>query len=401
MHRFTKDCYKLRWVLLLLLGSLAAGLHAMPLDTAQPSRELIDIYTLEDRASGEVQFFARNDGFCPYQIRVSFSELKNYRADGSLPRQVVVPPDHQAHQLLTIKPRVYGEASYEALYEIELGDPTLRPNPDQLYLLPFRHGERYRLSQGYNGDYSHQGRYALDFETPEGTPITAVRSGVVVDIKEDSDRGGGDASFEREGNFVLIYHSDGTLANYSHLRKDGVVPRLGDRVEAGELIGYSGHTGWAVGPHLHLEILHPGPMQLVSIPTRFLGPDEPGHAQTITEFKTGRFYYGVHPGQPPFRLDDEVPMPEEGLSNYKATASATGKVEIVRRVDGTGTHIYLKNGFREPKEVELKFELRNLKPSSEVPNVVKIEALTEIYLFSATVVDATRAAGCQVQYAIK
>ena len=376
-------------------------LYAMPQDTAQPSRELVDIYTLEDQTNGEVRFFARNDGFCPYQIRVSFSELKNYRADGNLPRQVVVAPDRQAHLLLTIKPRVYGEASYEARYEIELGDPTLRPDPDQLYLLPFRHGEKYRLSQGYNGDYSHQGRYALDFETPEGTPITAVRSGIVVDIKEDSDRGGSDASFERDGNFVLVYHHDGTLANYSHLRKGGVAPSLGDHVEAGQVIGYSGRTGWAVGPHLHLEILRPDPMRLTSIPTPFLGPDVPEHDSAITAFKAGQFYYGMHPGAPAFRTEAEVSVPEEGLTNYRATVEATGKVEVVRKVEGGVTYLFIKNGARETKEVTLKFDLRNLRPSVKVPGVVKVPALTEIFLFSASVVDPALSAGCQVEYAIK
>ena len=52
----------------------------------------------------------------------------------------------------------------------------------------------------------------------------------------------------------LVRHGDATLANYAHLKKDGAVVKVGDTIEAGDLIGYSGNTGFSSGPHLHFSV---------------------------------------------------------------------------------------------------------------------------------------------------
>lgn len=90
---------------------------------------------------------------------------------------------------------------------------------------------------------------------PEGTPIAAMRGGIVVQVKQDSDSGGSDISFANEGNYVLIYHEDGTFAVYFHLRKNGSMVREGTRVSQGQRIAYSGNTGWSSEPHLHVSVL--------------------------------------------------------------------------------------------------------------------------------------------------
>jgi hypothetical protein len=55
-------------------------------------------------------------------------------------------------------------------------------------------------------------------------------------------------------NAVYILHNDDTIAAYVHLSHDGVCVRPGDVVAIGEIIGYSGNTGWANGPHLHFHV---------------------------------------------------------------------------------------------------------------------------------------------------
>lgn len=89
---------------------------------------------------------------------------------------------------------------------------------------------------------------------PEGEKVCAARSGQVVELKKDSDKGGFDKKFLNDCNFVRIEHGDGTVAMYGHLQKDGVLVALGDLVFAGQPIGLSGHTGFASGPHLHFEV---------------------------------------------------------------------------------------------------------------------------------------------------
>lgn len=54
------------------------------------------------------------------------------------------------------------------------------------------------------------------------------------------------------GNQITIQHADGMLTTYSHLSERLVSE--GDSVRQGQIIGRSGATGWATGPHLHLGV---------------------------------------------------------------------------------------------------------------------------------------------------
>ena len=54
------------------------------------------------------------------------------------------------------------------------------------------------------------------------------------------------------GNYVMIYHSNGTYTLYAHMSSLAV--SAGQTVTQGQTIGYVGSTGWTTGPHLHFEI---------------------------------------------------------------------------------------------------------------------------------------------------
>ena len=69
--------------------------------------------------------------------------------------------------------------------------------------------------------------------------------------------GSADAEQKLMANFVLIEHIDGSITMYSHLARKPVSLTLGDFVHAGDLIGYSGTTGYSSGPHLHFAVLKP------------------------------------------------------------------------------------------------------------------------------------------------
>lgn len=102
----------------------------------------------------------------------------------------------------------------------------------------------YRLT-GEFGDVSglwssvHTG---LDFATAEGSPLRAVQDGVVVST-------GYDGAY---GTKTVLRLTDGTELWYCHQSAVTVAP--GQRVAAGEVIGYVGSTGNVTGPHLHLEV---------------------------------------------------------------------------------------------------------------------------------------------------
>jgi murein DD-endopeptidase MepM/ murein hydrolase activator NlpD len=154
-----------------------------------------------------------------------------------------------------------------------LGNPnTVNPDTQYLYTLPVPSGSDYRILQGYNGRFSHYrdyNRYAIDFGMPVGDTIYAVRDGSVGYLFEDSSLGGNHEAYLKYANSIMIIHDDGTVAQYSHLQKDGVLVDLGQRVRAGQPIGISGETGFVSGAHLHFNLMKPTPKGLVSIPLDF------------------------------------------------------------------------------------------------------------------------------------
>ncbi|MFO8016109.1 MAG: M23 family metallopeptidase [Candidatus Woesearchaeota archaeon] len=103
-------------------------------------------------------------------------------------------------------------------------------------------------------------RHGVDFIVPEGTPIKAAADGMVVELKQDSSRGEDDEGYDQESNYIEIEHhkKDGgkEYSIYEHIRKDGSLVKLGERVKRGQVIGYSGATGWlgGLGPHLHFDV---------------------------------------------------------------------------------------------------------------------------------------------------
>lgn len=79
-----------------------------------------------------------------------------------------------------------------------------------------------------------------DIAAPEGTPVKASGSGVVVLSGKD---------YFYTGNMVMIDHGRQLTTIYAHL-KDATV-KEGDKVRQGDVIGHVGKTGRATGPHLH------------------------------------------------------------------------------------------------------------------------------------------------------
>ncbi|MDX3382125.1 LysM peptidoglycan-binding domain-containing M23 family metallopeptidase [Streptomyces niveiscabiei] len=100
-------------------------------------------------------------------------------------------------------------------------------------------GTGYRVSGSMWSSGYHTG---VDFVVPSGTTLRAVGAGTVVSA------GWGGAY----GNQVVIKLADGYYAQYAHL--SALAVSVGQRVSAGQVIGYSGSTGNVTGPHLHFEI---------------------------------------------------------------------------------------------------------------------------------------------------
>lgn len=95
------------------------------------------------------------------------------------------------------------------------------------------------LTQGVHG------WNGVDIGAARGTPIHAAADGIVIIARSGGWNGG-------YGNYVVITHDNGTQTLYAHLKSSIASP--GERVSAGQVIGYMGATGKATGVHLHFEV---------------------------------------------------------------------------------------------------------------------------------------------------
>ncbi len=115
-----------------------------------------------------------------------------------------------------------------------------------------------RARMTYDESPAHKGklRHSVDFITPNNTPVRAALDGEVYAVKQDSDAGGDAPSYYYEGNYIEIRHENNEFSSYEHLKKDSALVKKGEKVKAGQVIGYTGPTGWlgGLGPHLHFEV---------------------------------------------------------------------------------------------------------------------------------------------------
>lgn len=163
--------------------------------------------------------------------------------------------------------------SYHFNYHYSVGNLGGRLD-GSIYRLPYQDGETHRVAQGYLGNFSHQAgtrdEYAIDFSMPVGTTVLAARAGTVIGVRVDSNDGGPGEAFKECANFVVLRHSDGSYAEYVHLKQNGSLVRLGQLVQEGQPVGLSGQTGRANGPHLHFAVYVPrDSFTRQTYPTRF------------------------------------------------------------------------------------------------------------------------------------
>jgi len=82
----------------------------------------------------------------------------------------------------------------------------------------------------------------IDIGVPTGTPIHAAAAGKVLWC----------GWMSGYGNLVMLDHGGGIATLYGHQSRVAVA--CGDDVAAGQVIGYSGCTGFCTGPHVHFEV---------------------------------------------------------------------------------------------------------------------------------------------------
>jgi murein DD-endopeptidase MepM/ murein hydrolase activator NlpD len=92
--------------------------------------------------------------------------------------------------------------------------------------------------------HNYQPHLGVDFALPEGSPIYAAKSGIIQEV----------AHHHANGNFVQIRHENDYVTTYNHMGRWATGLTIGHKVEAGEIIGYVGCTGYCTSPHLDFRI---------------------------------------------------------------------------------------------------------------------------------------------------
>jgi murein DD-endopeptidase MepM/ murein hydrolase activator NlpD len=225
-----------------------------------------------------------------------------------------------------------------------LSPPPANPNRAPPHILgrlsaPFQGFDTVKLT-GKLGDqrdgHVHNGE---DFPVQDGTPIAAPMAGEVVASYNDTKNGGGES--------VRVKLANGAIVGFAHLSARKV--EVGDKVNAGELLGLSGQTGDATGPHVHMTVVVNG--QHVS-PRSYFASNGAGQAVVSTgdepQLASAPTTPDIRPG---FDIEGFLnrlpPTIEKGdakkwlLTRLYAEASKTGDASILngledsRRPDGT------------------------------------------------------------------
>jgi len=246
----------------------------------------IDIKVYHEKSKKGFKVFANNNEFCPISIKVNFTltNMESEKGDGKV---FVIPARATKFEITSLKPIRKGKYKFSYKTRYNYGNHYLTVySKDYKYSLPFETGKSFKVSQGYNGSISHQEENALDFAMGIGTNITAARDGIVVRVVDTNDTTCPEKECAKFNNFVQIYHSDGTFAEYTHIKRGGAKVKIGDEIKKGELIAESGNIGRSTGPHLHFVVFIQKLGERRTLKTKFLT----SHEKKLEVLKQGSSY---------------------------------------------------------------------------------------------------------------
>lgn len=133
--------------------------------------------------------------------------------------------------------------------------------------LPLVSGTSFLISQGTFGKDTHDepgNEYNWDFDVPYGTQIVSIQDGTVLDVWEPPGNGGCDGSLCDTAHNIKIQHSDGTVAQYVHVKS---FVEMGQHLKKGKVIGVTDNSGCICRPQLHFGV-YQSVQQLYNSPDR-------------------------------------------------------------------------------------------------------------------------------------
>jgi murein DD-endopeptidase MepM/ murein hydrolase activator NlpD len=214
--------------------------------------EVDELRTLKDRLLAQMDA-AANKKKSIQQKKSALQTQKSIALDQLTERQqlLVATKDKESnYQKLITNLQKQQESISEEIGDIEdklraqYGTATLPGKRPGVFARPVDAGiitQKYGSTPYSKKLYRNGVHNGIDFGTTIGTQILAAEDGIV--------QIAGNNGKLQYGKYILIRHDNGLSTIYAHLSRQ--VVKTGSEVKRGEIIGYSGNTGYAFGPHLH------------------------------------------------------------------------------------------------------------------------------------------------------
>lgn len=261
----------------------------------------LHIEALDDGA--ETRLVATNSGYAPIYVLLKFTDTSNVSISKPMPYSFVAPARTKIDVLTIRQASKQLPVRWRYTFTSRWGDPYAKAFPAFAYALPFEKGTRFSIAQNSDRKTTHttpESAHAVDFSVPEGTPVLAARSGVVIERELSHRTAGTSPEYLQKANRILVAHDDGTIATYAHLYPGLAYAYVGQKVAQGQLLAWSGNTGYSTGPHLHFNVTQNQVTSTASLPINFIDPTTK-HA--FKSLPTGyRGTVGVPPAAPNERM---------------------------------------------------------------------------------------------------
>ena len=247
---------KYYWILLIVISSYA-----------QEQKFKLHV----DHSDKIIKLYVDNYQYCPVTLNLSY-KLQNLRLLKPDDTSYIIPARAKKF-LLTKLERMHNNLpanlNFDDRYFYGIKN-NASANLHYSYHLPFALGASNLVVQGPNGVLGHKDQHAVDFRMEYDSEVVAMRAGIVVQIIDTLNTVIKENSCTVKSNMLLVYHEDGTFAQYSHFKKNGIVVKVGDRVQEEQLLGYAGNVNFGREPHMHFEVFKGLVSKKESIPISFL-----------------------------------------------------------------------------------------------------------------------------------
>jgi murein DD-endopeptidase MepM/ murein hydrolase activator NlpD len=142
--------------------------------------------------------------------------------------------------------------SFESQLKLAIDPKSFPPAGKGILAWPLSGTIRITQNFGKTADsgrlYTSGTHNGVDFAATIGTPVKSAGNGVVEGVG-DTDITCPGASF---GKWVFIRYNNGLASTYGHFSV--ISAKVGQKVKTGDIVGYSGNTGYSTGPHLHMSV---------------------------------------------------------------------------------------------------------------------------------------------------